>query len=183
MRTFIAISLPAGIKAQLKTIQEELTKIPVQLKWVKPENLHITLKFLGDIEAESLGKVKEAILETAAKQAAFSLHLGGFGFFPNPRKPRVFFISSWPEKELENIAYSLEEKMQNSSLKERRKFTSHITLARIKDLSNTQQLKEKADSLCLKESSFQVERISLYKSTLTSQGPIYEEIFKSSLKN
>lgn len=182
MRAFIAIDLTNEIKAKLKAVAANLKDLPLKVKWVEPENLHITLKFLGDIEQNQLDKIKEIIAGIACQCNSFSLLLENFGFFPHSRKPRIFFISFSSEQILKKIIEELKKKLNPLGFKKDKKFRSHITLARIKSLKNIEQLTKKVDQLKV-EGKIKVNKISIFKSTLTQKGPIYEEIFKSNLKN
>ncbi len=182
MRTFIAIGLTPEIKIKLKEIRDKLRRLPVKIKWVEPENLHITLKFLGNLPEKKLAEVKRLIAAAANRYHFFNLYLENFGFFPNQRKPRILFIKASSKQILENIAESLEEELEKAGFGRERKFKPHITLARIKKLKNINRLTEKIAGLEAK-GKLQVKKISLFKSTLTPKGPVYEEIFKSSLKD
>ena len=180
MRAFIAIDLPERIKGKIAELENDLKKCDLVFRWVKPKNLHLTLKFLGDITQEQAGKIKEAIAKVSGKFAAFETSFNGFGFFPNERGPRIFFISIDKGELLKSIAGELEEELEILGFEKENRFKSHITLARIKDLKNIESLKAKTKNTCLNE-GFLIESITLHKSILTKEGPIYEEIFKSNL--
>jgi len=180
MRAFIAIDLPERIQSKVAELENDLKKCDLAFRWVKPENLHLTLKFLGDISQEQVSKIKEAIAKVSGKFAAFETSFNGFGFFPNERKPRVFFISIDKQKLLKSIAGELEEELETLGFEKENRFKSHITLARIKDLKNIESFKAKIKNTCLNE-EFPIESITLHKSILTKEGPIYGKIFKSNL--
>lgn len=180
MRAFIAIDLPERIKNKLAKFENNLKKCDLAFKWVKPENLHLTLKFLGNIEQEQVNKIKEAITKISGEFAAFKASFNGFDFFPNQGKPKVFFISNNKEKLLKSIALRLEEELETLGFAKGNRFKSHITLARIKDLKNIESLKAKIKDIQLDE-KFLIRAIILYKSTLTKEGPIYGKIFKSNM--
>jgi len=182
MRTFIAIGLPERIKNKIAELENDLKKCDLAFRWVKPENLHLTLKFLGDIGQGQITKIKEAITKVSGKFAAFEAGFNGFGFFPNERRPRVFFISIDKEKLLKSIAGELEEELETLGFEKKNRFKSHLTLARIKDLKNIECLKAKIKNTQLDE-KFLIRAIILYKSTLTKEGPIYGKIARSSLRN
>lgn len=180
MRAFIAIDLPEKVKNKIAELENDLKKCDLAFKWVKPENIHLSLKFLGDINPEQVNKIKEVITKISAKFAAFKVNFNGFGFFPNQKKPRVFFININKEKLLKNIASELEKELEMLNFERENKFKSHITLARIKNFRNIESLREKIKNTQLDE-VFPVNTITLYKSTLTEEGPIYGKIFKSNL--
>ncbi len=180
MRTFIAFSLPSLIKERLKEIEELLKGCPIKAKWVKPENLHLTLKFLGEIEEEKIANLKK-ILKEFGNLSKIEVKLTNFGFFPSPSNPRVFFVSLDKKKELNLTAQKLEEKLAPLGFPQEQRFKAHITLARIKEKKNIHLLKEKIKEVRLEEKFF-LSQITLFKSILTPSGPIYEEIFKINLK-
>ncbi|MFO8052937.1 MAG: RNA 2',3'-cyclic phosphodiesterase [Candidatus Omnitrophota bacterium] len=182
MRTFIALNLTDEIKAKIKEVTDKLEDLPIKAKWVNNKNLHITLKFLGDINQEQLDIIKKIIADISCQYNSFELHLKSFGFFPNPKKPRVFFISFSSDKILEALVEVLRKRLNQIGFKKDKKFRSHITLARIKSLKNINQLTEKINQLKV-EGKFKVDKISLFKSTLTQKDPIYQEIFKANLKS
>ena len=138
------------------------------------------MKFLGDIEPPQLDEIKTIISETAKKFKYFEVALDKFGFFPNQKKPRVFFINVTAGDKLKSIADMLEEKLQGLGLEKEGKFKSHITLARIKQSKNITSLIKTAENISLK-GNFPIKEITLYKSTLTKTGPIYEKVASSSL--
>ena len=180
MRAFIAINLPKDTKNKISELENDFKKCDLAFKWVKPENLHLTLKFLGNVSEEQITKIKEVITKVSGKFAAFNASFNSFGFFPNEKRPKVFFISIDKEELLKSIAAGLEEELETLGFERENRFKSHITLARIKDLKNIESLKEKIKSAQLDE-QFPAEAIILYKSTLTKEGPIYGKIFKSNL--
>ena len=182
MRTFIAIPIPDNIKNYLRDIQGQLKKIDLLAKWVNPSNIHMTLKFLGEIKEEMIPSIENAINEIAVNYSSLEVDLTKFGFFPNERNPRIFFISTDKEELLQKIAYRLEEKLEGLGFEREYKFKSHITLARFKSKKNVNQLVEKTKAINV-EKSFPINEIILYKSTLTPKGPIYDVLFKQCLAN
>jgi len=179
MRAFIAIKLPKYIIEEVSKIQEILKKCNLNFKWVKAENTHLTLKFLGNTDNAKLEKAKEIIAQTAKDFSGFKVKLESFGFFPNERRPRVFFISTTAHQILKSIADKLEDELKPLGFKKESRFKSHITLARIKSTKDIDCLKEKLKSIELK-GSFPVKEITLYESTLTPKGAIYDVIFNAS---
>lgn len=180
MRLFIAIDLPKNIKTNLARIQKELAPHYSSLKWIKPENIHLTLKFLGETNHKKLEQVKTAIIEVSKNHKPFTLSLADFGFFPKTKNPRIFFIKAQPEKELKDIADDLEQNLEGLGFKQEHRFKSHITLARIKGEVDTSSLKEKLANVKV-DGTFEVTHLTLFQSTLTNKAPIYEAIFTVTL--
>ncbi len=180
MRAFVGIDLPKGIKQRIAELEEDFTKCDLAFKWVAPVNLHLTLKFLGNIDQGQISKIKQAITKTADGFSAVVVNFDSFGFFPDKRKPRIFFISTTGSELLKNIAAKLEEELETLGFEKEGRFKSHITLARIKNLKNIDCLRGKIENIPLDE-KIPLDKITLYKSTLTEKGPIYENIFKINL--
>ncbi len=97
MRTFIAIDLPDSIKEKINSLQTKLKNCDPSAKWVRPANMHLTLKFLGEVEQEKIPQIKKILEKVAAKHRALNVALEAFGFFPNEKRPRVF-LSVLPAK-------------------------------------------------------------------------------------
>ncbi|UCC94996.1 MAG: RNA 2',3'-cyclic phosphodiesterase [Candidatus Omnitrophota bacterium] len=181
MRTFIAVDLPQHIKEKIAQIETSLKECQVHAKWVNPNNCHLTLKFLGEVTEEQVGDIKNAIDDVAACQESVEVQLESFGFFPNQKRPRVFFVSINQEAILKNIARMLEERLESIGFSKEKRFKSHITLARFKGIKNIDCLKREMKEIPLGE-VFTIDAITLFRSTLTSTGPLYAEIFKTTLK-
>ena len=112
MRAFIAIDLPASIKEKISAIQTQLKKCEPSAKWVRPDNIHLTLKFLGEVDQEKIPEIKMAMENAAGKHSALTVTLEAFGFFPHEKRPRVFFISTSGQKALKGLADDLETNLQ-----------------------------------------------------------------------
>ena len=180
MRVFIALDLPKIIKNKIAELENFFKQYDLNFRWVKPENLHLTLKFLGNINQEQVSKIERAITTVSGKFTAFNINLNGFGFLPKGKKPKVFFMSSKKGELLKSIIKELEEELETLGFDKENRFTAHITLARIKDSKNIESLKTKIKNTQLNQ-MFLADAITLYKSTLTKKGPIYGKIFKSNL--
>lgn len=181
MRLFIAIPLPEETKKYLDSLTQPLKDCYLQASWVKFKNLHITLKFLGEIDEADLGPIKKTLSEIADKFTAFEAKLTDFGFFPNQQRPRVFFISTDQAETLTKISQDVEESIKLLGFPKENRFHSHITLARIKGPKNLTDLTSKLDSI-EPSGTFKIDSLALYKSTLTDTGSIYEKIYQGKLK-
>src|SRR3989338_3133701 len=163
MRAFIAIDIGENLKNKLSQIQENLKECDLDFKWVKPENLHLTLKFLGEIEEKKLLEIKKIIEETAFSQKSFKLSFETFGFFPDSRRPRVFFVSTDNQDLLKTLVQQLEINLGKIGLPcpacrqaggrqgfpAENRFQSHLTLARIKVRKNLETLLENLEKIKL----------------------------------
>ena len=185
MRLFIAIELPEDIKDEIVEIEEELRTF-WSAKWVERDNIHLTLKFLGEIEDGRIEEVKRIVSETSQMNYRLSLNLENIGGFPNLKKPRIIWIGVREvEKRVVNIMENLEEKFIKFGIEpERKKKTPHITIGRIKGYLGKYSEKESKviDGLIYKSRIFRVESISVIKSVLTPKGAIHTVIKQYPLK-
>lgn len=188
MRSFIAIELPDKIKTFLSCLQEKLKRTASDVKWVEPRNIHLTLKFLGEIPESKLPEITAAVQDIAQTKSSFVMRLAFLGAFPNIKSCRVIWVGiDKGDTESKEIALAMEEKLQKSGIPgEERKFSSHITLGRARGAKNRQGLIELLDtlagSLSRENLEFEVKKLTLFKSTLTPQGPVYETVKFASLK-
>ena len=167
MRSFIALELSKEIKDELGRLQGELKEAGADVKWVKPENIHLTLKFLGDMEESELGEIKRTLADAASRQAPFEVSLFKLGAFPTLDRPRVIWAGvNKGCSEVEALAASLESAPN---------FSAHVTLGRVKSGKNKAELKERLLALEPKQISHKITCVTLFESTLTPSGPIYAE--------
>lgn len=189
MRTFIAVELPQKIIGALASIQNQLKNTQADVKWVEPQNIHLTLKFLGEIDDQKIIRVTQILEETAKNNQPFSICLSKLGAFPKIDFPRVIWVGiDKGNNETKDIAIVLEEKLQILGVpKEKRQFSSHITIGRVRSGLQREKLVKELDILqgkgLLQENlEFLATKITLFKSTLTPKGPLYEILKEASLK-
>ncbi|MCF7907860.1 MAG: RNA 2',3'-cyclic phosphodiesterase [Candidatus Omnitrophica bacterium] len=180
MRTFIAIDLPENLKTKLSQIQKDLETDNLKFKWVEPDNIHLTLKFLGEIDEDQLLEIKKVVAQTTDQIKTFELTAEGLGFFPNQKNPRIFLTNLKNSEPLRLLVTKLENNLTQLGFPIENKFKAHLTLARIKSQENIDLLIEKTKAIRLKE-RFSVGKITIYKSNLTASGPIYTIIASSPL--
>ncbi len=179
IRAFIGIGLPENIVSFFREIQVGIRSCGLNLKLVKPENIHITLKFLGNIDRRAIKEIGYAIEEAVHGNSHIILTAKGIGCFPNARKPRILWVGLRNQTEkLKAIQYVLDQKLETMGFpKEKRLFKGHLTLGRIKKKINTVALDAAIKTFQEIESEdFIVDRIILYQSTLMTSGPVYEEL-------
>jgi len=180
IRSFIAIDLPLDLKKFLGTIQADLNNHNVPLRWVKEKNLHITLKFLNQIDKAGIKLVQNTLSSLGEITSPFRITLSGFTFSPNEKNPRIFFVNILDNPKLKYLAQSLDNNLTSLGIQKDNNFKSHITLARIKDLKNISSLTREVRKKKITQ-TFLAKEIILYASTLTDSGPVYEKIFKTNL--
>ncbi|MFA5146369.1 MAG: RNA 2',3'-cyclic phosphodiesterase [Candidatus Omnitrophota bacterium] len=188
MRTFIAIEISDDICGALAQIQSRLKYAGADVKWVEPRNIHLTLKFLGEITEEKAGKIKSILDDIGSRTKPFEINLKEIGAFPRIESPRVIWVGlDKGAKESVELAGRIDDELSNIGFaKESRPFAAHLTLGRVKSPKNKEVLKEKVMS----SGSFQLSAIScqliksivLFKSTLTPHGSIYTKLHESHFK-
>jgi RNA 2',3'-cyclic 3'-phosphodiesterase len=186
MRTFIAIELDPQVRQAVvevqTTLKRDLSRLPgARPQWVRPESLHLTLKFLGEIDEESLPDVLVALRIAAQRHREFSLGVRGIGVFPDARAPKVVWAGlSGDVDTLTALALAVEEALIPAGIPpEGRPFKAHLTLARIKDgardigkaLAANGFLESRLDM-----GSMQVHEIVLMKSDLKPSGSVYTRL-------
>ncbi len=176
MRIFIAVEIPHEIREKIYKDLVPLRKTFPKVKWIRPENLHLTLKFLGEVSEKKLKVIHEKISDLSSFKS-FSIKFLGLGGFPNLSRPKVIWMGiDQGEEELSNIASYLESELEKVGFHlENRSFQAHLTLARVKDFREVKGFCEKA-SFFDKTSfaSFSVNMVSLIQSSLTREGATYQ---------
>ena len=185
IRTFISIDLPEEIKKDIKDLQDRLKTHGGHIGWVRPEAIHLTLKFLGAIDEKEITGIEAVVKKAVIGLDPFYLRISGLGVFPNLKRPKVIWvgvneegnglirIQSRIEDEMERIGYS----------KENRKFNPHLTIGRVRDIYGLKQIidgieAEKGIDL----NGFHVTGVSFIKSELRSEGAIYTRLFETTFK-
>jgi len=188
MRAFIAIELPIEIKNNLSKIQDKLNITLPKVSWVKPINLHLTLKFLGEISSKQLKDIRQATAEIAKDTSNFKIKLETLGVFPNMHSGRIIWIgTNQLPSELKILVDRIETKIAElGKPKEQRPFSAHITIARIKSTINSSILESQIKNINTKigcqNLGFDARGITLFESSLSSQGPTYTVIEEANFK-
>ncbi len=177
IRTFVAILLPEAVKAKIAELVRPLRHLTVDVKWVEEENLHLTLKFLGEISRTEVEKLDALLAGLFARESAFLLDYGGWGVFPSKENPRVLWIGLGGDVDyLRRIQGKVEDICSCLGFpREKKNFHPHITLGRIRSHKNLELLLREAKNTLPTEyqGSFRVEEIYLMESKLSPQGPSY----------
>ena len=179
IRAFIAIDLPAHIRSSLGEAQDILKSFGFRVRWVRPQNIHLTLKFLGNIDSNQIDKVIAAMARTADDFCGVSLFTKEIGVFPNIRRPRVIWAGLNGKLEtLKNLQQTLDKHLGAVGFpEETRAFKAHLTLGRVKGKIASAQMKTAIDKLKGFESeSFEIREIFLFKSELRPTGAVYSKV-------
>lgn len=179
IRLFISVELPDGIKDRLAELISELKRSGAGIKWVKPQNLHLTLKFLGWVEDSQVDEIIELSAKSVAGAGSFKARFEGLGTFPGGKAPRVIWVGTAEGGgALCKLAKDLEKNMSEAGFrKEERAFKPHLTIGRVKERKGLAKLTKQIGGI--KDAGFGevlVDRINVMKSTLAPNGPVYENL-------
>ncbi len=188
IRAFIAVELPPAVREAVERVVRELRSgIGDGVRWVRPEGVHLTLKFLGDIDADSMPAISDALGSCAASAAPFDLFLEGVGVFPNARRPRVVWIGLGGALEpLLALQQSIDRELEGLGFaRERRPFTPHLTLGRVRDGVSASQVRGVSEAIAATTVERMVElpvrEIALIKSDLRPSGAVYTRLYAAEL--
>jgi RNA 2',3'-cyclic 3'-phosphodiesterase len=179
MRCFVAIALPAAVRKHLVRVQDLLRRGDPDVKWVEQENLHLSLKFLGDVDDEPLATLKGLLSVEALRWPRLRLTYAGIGTFPEHGTPRVLWAGcSGDLEKLAGLAGAVERAAEQVGVeREHRPYVAHLTIGRVRSSRNVKHLKAALENQReVPLGSDEVGSFVLYKSTVTSKGPIYEEL-------
>jgi 2'-5' RNA ligase len=185
MRLFVAIELPPEIKQGIAMIQDDLRAAGANAGWTRPEGIHLTLKFLGEVEESKVNEIREALASAVGTKDKLSLAIAGAGAFPNVKNPRVLWLGvSGDVEKLGLLQAAVEDAMVRLGFeREERKFSPHLTLARIKFPKPQDAWQQKIEGIRdVKLGEFKADRVSLMKSELKREGAVYMEVGKVELK-
>lgn len=179
IRCFIAVDITEAVKTELEALLAPLKKADADVKWVETGNLHLTLKFLGDATMERVAQIQSFLKELCSKEKSFPVHFSGLGAFPVMDHPKVIWVGadegeSGLKMLAEKIAAGVEEM---GFAKESRAFSAHLTLGRVRGPRGVKELaKAMKASVFSSAHKVLIEHVTFYKSTLSQEGPLYEEI-------
>ena len=181
MRLFIATPISRQVETELANIIYQLKSVAGNVRWVKPENIHLTIKFLGETDDSLVEHLSEIIDKTSRETNILDFKISKIGGFPNLIRPRALWSGLEGDHiELERLAGSLDERVHKLGYaKETRKFRPHLTLGRVKKPQALPQLAHFIESYKIEAMPFQIDRLTLFKSTLTPRGPIYERLHEA----
>lgn len=185
IRAFIAIPLPPDVIEEIGALQSELKDNGFKIRWVKPSNIHLTLKFLGDTAADKITAIEQALNTATASHGPLTLAAKGIGVFPGVRKPRVIWVGlSGQTQRLRDLHQSVESGLHQVGFAiDKRKFKSHLTLGRVKGHIDPERLIKAMQSCShFGSESFSANRIHLYQSRLAPAGAVYTKLLDVPLR-
>ena len=184
MRAFIAIELSEEIRNALFQIQSHLKYSGADVKWVEKDNIHLTLKFLGEISEAKVKEISDILDGIGKETGPFEITLKDIGAFPKIDYPRVIWVGlDKGVKESAELAVKVDEALSKIGFqKESRPFAAHLTIGRVRSPKNKEALKEKVESCQLPPAKPQlISSVILFQSKLTPKGPIYTKLHESQL--
>ena len=180
IRSFLAFDLPIDMASVIHRVSGTLRKTPLDVRWVKEGNIHLTMIFLGNIKADDLGPIEEAVGNTCARFGPFSLFLSGIGCFPNVRNPRVIWFGLEGDLErLSGFRDALQKPLKDFGVKEeKRPFRPHLTIGRFRTIG---KIRERLEDLLqayreVRSPDCLLDRLTLFKSTLNPSGAVYTKL-------
>ena len=184
MRLFVAIDLPAGVKARAEEIQQILRPAARGIKWVDAHNFHLTVKFLGEVDPVQVPTIQRELDGCAQASVPFSLEVEGLGAFPNLRRPRVVWLGVTGElAAMRQLARRVDKSLSALGYPpEKGRFTAHLTLGRAREPAPAPEL-EKAltQGQTAKAGALSVGELRLMRSDLGGPEPIYEVVSRHPL--
>ncbi len=184
MRAFIAIDFPYELNNELFKLQDKFSsfKENASTTIVRVENIHITLKFLGETSNSKIQEIIDVLKEIKFK--SFDLTLKDLDYFPSKEVPRVIWVSLSPGIKIERLHEVIIEKLKEKNLITKAdEFIPHVTLAKVKYIRNREKFQKNLDSIKIKPINVKISSFQLKKSVLTKKGPIYETIKEFDLED
>ena len=155
-----------------------------RIKWVEPENMHLTLKFFGETDEKQIPAICKALEKAASGSKPFTLRIADTGIFGSRYDPKVIWFGIEKQAELDNLAKNLFAELENCGWQpDRQNFVPHLTIGRIKELRDKtlfQQIISKYSTVEIQEEK--VTEVTMYESILRPEGPVYVNLFSAKLK-
>jgi 2'-5' RNA ligase len=189
LRAFIALDIPPGILSAIREATAQVrAEIGALVRWVPIENMHLTLKFLGDVSPTHIESLSEMILSEANLCPPFEMQVGGLGALPGLRRPRVIFVGIQAPAGLDALARGIESACRRLGYaSEERSFHPHLTLGRIRQdpgVIEGQKIRRAVETATIDLlGTARVDSVKLYKSELKPDGAVYTRLFSAPLKS
>jgi 2'-5' RNA ligase len=188
VRAFIALELPEAMQRELDKLSVELRKLlfDLPLRWVRTQNIHLTLKFLGNASPDDLPRIQAIVDEQARKTPPIHIEFSDFGVFPNVHKPLVLWVGVRAPAGLQDLQQGIEARLVELGYPaEERGFNAHLTLARVRrehKLANLKRIGEVMAAVKLEPSAAGIiDSVTLFRSDLKPGGSVYNPLSRSPL--
>ena len=177
IRAFLAIDLDDDLKPQINKIIREFKKSDAKIKYVELTNLHLTLKFFGDIDTDGLDLLEDAIEKVVCEFDPFKVKIRSCGAFPNNNRIKVIWLGIDDDTVIRNLHDKLDKEFARLGFDRDKKFSTHLTIGRMRSAKNKDKVKSTIEEFeDVEIGEMEVTGICLKKSTLTPAGPIYEDL-------
>jgi RNA 2',3'-cyclic 3'-phosphodiesterase len=184
MRLFAGIAISSDLRNRATQVLSKCARVKADVKWVKPDRLHLTVRFFGEVPVEGLAPLKEALARAALQQGPFQMELGGYGAFPKIGKPRVFFIPVLRGAEpMAVLAAAVTRETEALGLPDPgEEFHPHLTLGRVKSSQGAEDAVRELQQVAPAHlGKMKVERFTLFESRLSSGGAEYQALAENVL--
>lgn len=177
MRLFVALELTPAVHEAVCGVVERLRRAEADVRWVRPEGMHLTLKFIGEVRPEKLEPIREA-LAGVRSDGGVQLAFRGLGYFPNPRRPRVLWIGVEASANLAPLVAQMEAALVPLGIAaEKRAYVPHLTLGRVRSEKRLARLQQEIAGLAATEfGSFETRALALFQSKLSPHGAEYTRL-------
>ena len=177
IRSFLAIELDPELVPKILDVQKEFKKTNSNIKYVPSQNMHFTLKFFGNIDLDMVEDISVAVLKVIKDYSSFDLNIKKCGCFPNKNVIKVLWLGLDEGSPIKDLQRDLDKEFKKLGFKKERNFISHLTIGRVKSPKGKKEIRNAIEKLeNIEIGQMTVSKICLKKSTLTPQGPIYEDI-------
>jgi 2'-5' RNA ligase len=179
IRSFLAADLEPALLESLSALQGELAACKADVRWVRPEGMHVTLKFLGAVPVDLLGRIRAVVSSGICGVAPIVLRAHGIGAFPSWRRPRVVWVGLDDGGRLAGLAQRIDELIEPLGFaREKRRFTPHVTLGRVNSMRRWAALEEHLKAhIDAGFGACTVQDVVLYRSTLQRSGAVYTQLW------
>lgn len=184
LRAFVAVEMPEPIRAALQEIQSGLKQFKIRARWVRPENIHLTLKFLGNIPAGHVPSIGRALSESVRARGPFGLPAVGMGVFPGLQRPRVIWVGlSDRSQALVRLQQDIDARLAALGFpREEKRFQGHVTIGRFADRGSPGPVAEALKQFGAQGvGTLEVREVVLFRSDLRPEGPVYTALARAPL--
>ena len=175
MRSFIAVKISSDQRNKIAELIRDFRRYDTGVKWVRPENMHITLKFLGEVDKKILPEIFNSLEKSLTNDQVFDFNLKALGCFPNVRRPRVIWVGiDRGANNLKALAAKVDSVLMDFGFeKEKRGFSAHLTIGRVKDPHGVNLVTDQFEKLRFDTEQCLIEEVVFFQSILKREGPTY----------